>query len=97
MKALTLLTATSIGLIRLRHTSGQTLDYTQTYVLAELREMTGGRWPDACIETVGMEAHSTGPDYLYDQVKQQLRLQTDRPTAVREAITACRREEAFCA
>jgi threonine dehydrogenase-like Zn-dependent dehydrogenase len=38
-----------------------------------------------------MEAHSTAPDYLYDQVKQQLRLQTDRPTAVREAIMACRK------
>ena len=32
-----------------------------------------------------------GPQYLYDQVKQQLRLQTDRPTAVREAIYACRK------
>ena len=38
-----------------------------------------------------MEAHSPGPQYLYDQVKQQMRLQTDRPTAVREAIYACRK------
>ena len=38
-----------------------------------------------------MEAHHPGPQYLYDQVKQQLRLQTDRPTAVREAIYACRK------
>ena len=38
-----------------------------------------------------MEAHSNGPPYLYDQVKQQLRLQTDRPTAVREAIYNCRK------
>jgi threonine dehydrogenase-like Zn-dependent dehydrogenase len=38
-----------------------------------------------------MEAHSTGPLYLYDQLKQQLRLQTDRPTALREAIYACRK------
>ena len=38
-----------------------------------------------------MEAHSTGPQFLYDQVKQQLRLQTDRPTAMREAIYACRK------
>jgi threonine dehydrogenase-like Zn-dependent dehydrogenase len=44
-----------------------------------------------CIEAVGMEAHSAGPQYLYDQVKQQMRLQTDRPTAVREAIYACRK------
>jgi threonine dehydrogenase-like Zn-dependent dehydrogenase len=38
-----------------------------------------------------MEAHSPGPEYAYDQVKQQLRMQTDRPTAVREAIYACRK------
>jgi threonine dehydrogenase-like Zn-dependent dehydrogenase len=60
-------------------------------VVAELKEMTGGRGPDVCIEAVGMEAHSNDPSFLYDQVKQQLRLQTDRPTAVREAIYACRK------
>ena len=38
-----------------------------------------------------MEAHGTGPQYLYDQLKQQLRLQSDRPTALREAIYACRK------
>jgi threonine dehydrogenase-like Zn-dependent dehydrogenase len=53
--------------------------------------MTGGRGPDVCIEAVGMEAHTPGPQHLYDQVKQQMRLQTDRPTAVREAIYACRK------
>ncbi len=57
---------------------------------AELRERIGGRGPDVCIEAVGMEAHSDSPVHLYDQVKQQLRLQTDRPTAVRQAIHACR-------
>lgn len=49
------------------------------------------RGPDVCIEAVGMEAHSDSPVHLYDQVKQQLRLQTDRPTAVRQAIHACRK------
>ena len=68
-----------------------TLDYSQQSILAELKERTGGRGPDVCIEAVGMEAHGTGPQYLYDQVKQQLRLQTDRPTALREAIFACRK------
>jgi threonine dehydrogenase-like Zn-dependent dehydrogenase len=69
----------------------ETIDYEDTSVLAELRELSGGRGPDVCIEAVGMEAHRNGPDYLYDQVKQQLRLQTDRPTAVREAIMAARK------
>jgi threonine dehydrogenase-like Zn-dependent dehydrogenase len=74
-----------------RYVGAETLNYEQTDVEAELREMTGGRGPDVCIEAVGMEAHSAGPQFLYDQVKQQLRLQTDRPTAVRQAIHACRK------
>jgi threonine dehydrogenase-like Zn-dependent dehydrogenase len=53
--------------------------------------MTGGRGPDACIEAVGMEAHGTGPQYLYDRVKQALRLHTDRGSALREAALACRK------
>jgi threonine dehydrogenase-like Zn-dependent dehydrogenase len=69
----------------------ETLDYTSTDVGAELRELTGGRGPDVCIEAVGLEAHSPGPQYLYDQIKQQLRLESDRPIAVREAIHACRK------
>ncbi len=74
-----------------RHIGAETLDYTATDVLAELREMSGGRGPDVCIEAVGMEAHGTGPAYIYDQVKQQLRLQSDRPTALRQAVLACRK------
>ncbi len=74
-----------------RYIGSETIDYTRTDVGAELRERTGGRGPDVCIEAVGMEAHSAGPHHLYDQAKQQLRLQTDRPTAVREAIHACRK------
>ena len=74
-----------------RHIGAEVLDYTADEVLPALRELSGGRGPDVCIEAVGMEAHSNRPDYLYDQVKQQLRMQTDRPTAVREAIMACRK------
>ena len=69
----------------------EVIDYAGADVGAELRERSGGRGPDVCVEAVGLEAHSTGPAYPYDQVKQQLRLQTDRPTAVREAIHACRK------
>ncbi|MEU4244084.1 zinc-dependent alcohol dehydrogenase [Actinoplanes sp. NPDC026619] len=67
------------------------LNYEHTDVEAELRERSGGRGPDVCIEAVGMEAHTPGAQFLYDQVKQQLRLQTDRPAAVRDAIHACRK------
>jgi threonine dehydrogenase-like Zn-dependent dehydrogenase len=74
-----------------QHVGAETINYEQTDVGAELRERTGGRGPDVCIEAVGMEAHSSGPQFLYDQVKQQLRMENDRPTAVREAIHACRK------
>ena len=74
-----------------QHVGAEVIDYSTTDVLAELREWTGGRGPDICIEAVGMEAHSSGAQGVYDQVKQQLRLQTDRPTALREAILACRK------
>ena len=74
------------------HIGAETLDYEEVDVPAELREMTGGRGPDVCIEGVGMEAHSLGLQYLYDQVKQQMRLQTTscRSTTGRRA-TACSR------
>lgn len=74
-----------------QHIGAETLNYEQADVGAELRERSGGRGPDVCIEAVGMEAHSPGPQYVYDQIKQQLRLEQDRPIAVREAIHACRK------
>jgi threonine dehydrogenase-like Zn-dependent dehydrogenase len=74
-----------------RHIGAETINYEKTDVEAELRERTGGRGPDVCIEAVGMEAHSPDGQYLYDQVKQQLRVQTDRPDAVRQAIHVCRK------
>ncbi len=73
------------------HIGADTLDYSAESIAEALRERTGGRGPDVCIEAVGMEAHSSGPMFYYDQVKQQLRLQTERPTALREAILACRK------
>ncbi len=70
----------------------ETINYAEVdSVINTLKEMTGGRGPDACIEAVGMEAHGTGPGYTYDRVKQALRLQTDRGISLREAIMACRK------
>jgi len=78
------------------HVGAETLDPSAVNVQDALRELTGGRGPDVCIEAVGMEAGGTGSAAqralaAYDWAKQQLRLQTGRPTAVREAITACRK------
>ncbi len=74
------------------HIGAETLNYRHTDVGAELLERSGGRGPDVCIEAVGMESYgSSGPEVLYDQVKQQLHIETNRPSAVREAIYHCRK------
>lgn len=52
-----------------------------------LKHMTGGRGPDACIDAVGMEAHGSA----YDDIKQTVRLETDRPFVLRQAMRACRK------
>jgi threonine dehydrogenase-like Zn-dependent dehydrogenase len=67
------------------------LDYADEHVLARLREMTGGRGPDSCIDAVGMEAHGSGLEDLYDRAKQAMYLETDRPAVLRRAIMACRK------
>lgn len=56
-------------------------------VLEQLRDHTGGRGPDAAIDAVGMEAHGSA----YDHVKQTLKLETDRPYALRQAMRAVRK------
>jgi len=66
------------------------INYEEENVHEALRELTGGRGPDACIDAVGAEAHSHGVSYAYDRTKQALMLETERPIALREAIRACR-------
>jgi threonine dehydrogenase-like Zn-dependent dehydrogenase len=70
----------------------ETLNPVGTDVVEELKQRTGGRGPDACIDAVGMEAHGwTTLDAAYDRAKQAVMLATDRPHALREAIQACRK------
>lgn len=74
-----------------RELSGaETLHFDAVDVPDALREMTGGRGPDACIDAVGMEAHGSGISYIYDRLKQTMKLESDRPTALREALMTCR-------
>jgi threonine dehydrogenase-like Zn-dependent dehydrogenase len=69
----------------------ETINYEEVDSVHEtLKEMTGGRGPDHCIDAVGLEGHSPGPMYAYDKVKTALMMETDRPVALREAILACR-------
>jgi threonine dehydrogenase-like Zn-dependent dehydrogenase len=74
-----------------RSIGAEALNYESTDVQSALKEMTGGRGPDACIDAVGMEAHLHGPVGLYDRAKQTMRLSTERPGALRQAILACRK------
>ncbi|MEG4634048.1 zinc-dependent alcohol dehydrogenase [Microcoleus sp. AR_TQ3_B6] len=67
------------------------INYEEIDAGEAVTEMTGGRGPDSCIDAVGMEAHGTGLDALYDKAKQAVRLESDRPTALRQAIVACRK------
>lgn len=68
----------------------ETLDYEEVDVAQALKQMTGGRGPDACIDAVGMEAHGFGMIGMYDRVKQTMMLETGRPVALRQALMACR-------
>ena len=68
----------------------ETLDYEQVDVMVALAELTAGRGPDACIDAVGLEGHAHGAWGAYDKVKQLLRLESDRPPALRQALRACR-------
>jgi threonine dehydrogenase-like Zn-dependent dehydrogenase len=68
------------------------LNYDQIPDIVEmLKQVTGGRGPDGCIDCVGMEAH--GHDFVaaYDSMKQKLRISFDRPQVLRQAIQACRK------
>jgi threonine dehydrogenase-like Zn-dependent dehydrogenase len=80
--------------LRLAESAGkaETIDYEAIEdVVEELKQRTGGRGPDACIDAVGLEAHGRTLDARYDRVKQAVRLGTDRVHALRQAIQACRK------
>jgi len=68
------------------------IDYSRRDdVVAALRELTGGRGPDACVDAVGMESHGTGARRAYDRVKHALLPETDRAHVLRQSIQACRK------
>jgi threonine dehydrogenase-like Zn-dependent dehydrogenase len=69
----------------------ETLNFDDEAIYDKLSEMTGGMGPDACIDAVGLEAHGTTIDALYDRAKTALYLATDRSHALRQAIRACRK------
>jgi threonine dehydrogenase-like Zn-dependent dehydrogenase len=78
--------------LRLAEAGGaETLNFDEGEVFENVRAMTGGRGPDACIDAVGLEAHGATLDAYIDRVKTAAYLATDRPAALRQAIQACRK------
>ncbi len=67
----------------------EALNFDTVNTIQELKEMTGGRGPEACIDAVGMEAHGTDLGNIYDYTKQALRMSADRPNVLRQMMLAC--------
>ena len=67
------------------------INYEETDVIEALKSMTGGRGPDSCIDAVGLEAHGNDVESKIEHAKHITRLTTDRATALRNAIQACRK------
>jgi len=73
------------------HSKAEVLNYSEVDVPEALRAMTGGQGPDSCIDAVGLESHGTTLDAWYDRAKTSMYLATDRPHALRQAISSCRK------
>ncbi|RYJ03201.1 MAG: glutathione-dependent formaldehyde dehydrogenase [Acetobacteraceae bacterium] len=68
-----------------------TIDFSKESVVERLNELTQGKGPEKCIDSVGMEAHATATiDSVYDRVKQAVMLESDRPHVLREMMYVCR-------
>jgi threonine dehydrogenase-like Zn-dependent dehydrogenase len=78
-------------LAKARSIGAEVLDRSQVNVLIALKDMTDGHGPEKCIDAVGIEAH--GPTALLsalDRLQTAIKLETERPVALREAILACK-------
>ncbi|MDQ2787595.1 MAG: glutathione-dependent formaldehyde dehydrogenase [Chloroflexota bacterium] len=73
------------------HGRAEIINYEEVDIFDALKEMTGGRGPDACIDAVGLEAHGTDALSLFDRAAQKVRLESDRPIVLRQVIQACRK------
>jgi threonine dehydrogenase-like Zn-dependent dehydrogenase len=75
-----------------RDAGAETVNFEETdgLLLDVIKDMTGGRGPDACIDAVGMQATGGGVLGALDHVKQAVKLETDRPLALREVFLAVR-------
>jgi S-(hydroxymethyl)glutathione dehydrogenase / alcohol dehydrogenase len=71
-----------------RHVSGcETIDASDTDAVAAIREMTGGRGADACIDAVGLEAEHG----LIESASNVLKLQVGTMKVLKQAMRSARR------
>lgn len=75
-----------------RDSGAETINFEEVDdLLEEVKYRTGGRGPDSCIDAVGMQATGDNlAENVYDHVKQAIRMETDRPYALRDAMRAVR-------
>jgi threonine dehydrogenase-like Zn-dependent dehydrogenase len=73
------------------HGKAETINFEYTNAFDALKDSTGGQGPDACIDAVSLEAHGATIDAWYDKVKTSAYMATDRASALRQAIHACRK------
>lgn len=74
-----------------RGLGAEVLDRSEYKVIPSLKAMTDGHGPEKCIDAVGIEAHGpTAVLELIDRAQTALKLETERPVALREAIMACK-------
>jgi threonine dehydrogenase-like Zn-dependent dehydrogenase len=74
------------------YAGAEIMNYREIDAIEELKELTGGRGPDCCIDAVGMEARAASNfEHVYDRAKQMLHMSLDRPAVLRQAIMACRK------
>jgi len=70
----------------------ETINYEEIEdVVQTLKDMTGNRGPDSCIDAVGMEAYGHAMPFIVDRAKQAMKMATDRPNVLRQCILACRK------
>ena len=63
----------------------------ESNIVGRLNDMTDGKGPEKCIDSVGLEAHAAGAiDAVYDRAKQAMMLETDRSHVLRQMIMVCR-------
>jgi threonine dehydrogenase-like Zn-dependent dehydrogenase len=69
-----------------------TINFDEESVIERLNELTGGKGPEKCIDSVGLESHVSmkHPDTILDRAKQAVMLETDRPHVLREMMYVCR-------